>query len=545
MAAIHKDKVKKLRVEHHCQLPTQEEIIVRYIDTGCFIYLRRRIKSWLIVNPYHPYSKAFLKSDAAIAREKSRHLQLYYHMIHPFSKARTTWEFIMLFVQILILIIIPIEITLKRTLWFMAATKLLLDLLCCADICIAFFTGYYNPNTQKIILDRKKVAKHYFFGYFIIEFVSSVPAYVVLPLTTLTKERMELIVRLLSFLKFLRITTLLKYLDDYRDTRDISIYKFKIFKFMLVFLILVLWSTSITCMVAYESEHTWLPNDMEDSVYGCLIFSLLKVCSMFYNVGYSSKPSKNLIDMIFEVVGLQIGVILKLYLLSEAAEILQKYYSSGNKYQQLLKQLNEYVRYKELPVSMKHRIETYFDFRFQKHYYKEAEIINIISPQLRQEIVLHRCRKFVEKVPFFRDLPFSLLVTIVHCLKDQIFLPNDVIVHGGTVGDSMYFISSGTVAIYTNDGKELCHLTDGSYFGEIALILENEKRVANVVATNACELFNLSRADFRKAIQPYPECFLRMKKIAHDRMQKTKAFVAKSSVHTRGEGSEESFARYV
>lgn len=543
--ASHREKVKKLRVDHHCQLPTQEEIIVRYIDTGWFVYMRRRIKSWMMVNPNHPYSKAFLKSDAAIAREKARHLQLHYYMIHPFSKARTTWEFIMMFVLIFVLIIIPIEITLSRTVCFVAAIRLLLDLFCCVDIFIAFFTGYYNPNTQKIILNRRKVAKRYFFGYFIIDLISSVPAYFILSLTTYTTNEIGLTFQLMSCLKFLRITTLVKYLDDYRDTRDISIYKFKFFKLMLVFLILVLWATSITCMMAYKSEHTWLPSDMEDSVYGCLIFSLFKVCSMFYNIGYSSQPSKYLFDMICEIIGLQIGVIIKLYLLAQANQILKKYDSSGNKFQQLIKQLHEYVRYKELPVSMKHRIERYFDFRFQKHFYKETEIISNISPQLRQEIVLHRCRRFVEKVPFFRDLPFSLLVTIVHCLKDQVFLPNDVIVHGGTIGDSMYFISFGTVAIYTNDGKELCHLSDGSCFGEIALILEDEKRVASVVAVNACELFNLSRADFRKAIQPYPECFLRMKKIAQDRMQKTQAFVAKTSMHTRGEESEVSIARYV
>lgn len=68
---------------------------------------------------------------------------------------------------------------------------------------------------------------------------------------------------------------------------------------------------------------------------------------------------------------------------------------------------------------------------------------------------MHSCRKLVENVVFFKNLPLTLLVRIVSCLKQEIFLTNDVIVRAKTVGDSMYFIASGTVAIYTVSGKEV------------------------------------------------------------------------------------------
>lgn len=68
---------------------------------------------------------------------------------------------------------------------------------------------------------------------------------------------------------------------------------------------------------------------------------------------------------------------------------------------------------------------------------------------------MHGCRKLVENVAFFKNLPINLLVRIVLCLKLEIFLVNDVIVRANTPGDSMYFISSGTVAIYTKSGKEV------------------------------------------------------------------------------------------
>lgn len=68
---------------------------------------------------------------------------------------------------------------------------------------------------------------------------------------------------------------------------------------------------------------------------------------------------------------------------------------------------------------------------------------------------MHGCRKLVENVGFFKNLPLSLLVRVVSCLKSEIFLVNDVVVKASTPGDSMYFISTGTVAVYTKTGKEV------------------------------------------------------------------------------------------
>lgn len=88
----------------------------------------------------------------------------------------------------------------------------------------------------------------------------------------------------------------------------------------------------------------------------------------------------------------------------------------------------------------------------------------------------------------------------------------------------MFFISFGTVAVFTNRGKELCHLSDGSYFGEIAVMMENQKRAANVIAVDSCELFELSRQDFFKSIEAYPEYCQRLKALAEQRMRTTGSF---------------------
>lgn len=58
--------------------------------------------------------------------------------------------------------------------------------------------------------------------------------------------------------------------------------------------------------------------------------------------------------------------------------------SVSNKYQHMLQQLQEYIRYKQLPEQIRRRILYYFDFKFEKNYYKETEIMGTLSEHLRQ-----------------------------------------------------------------------------------------------------------------------------------------------------------------
>lgn len=61
----------------------------------------------------------------------------------------------------------------------------------------------------------------------------------------------------------------------------------------------------------------------------------------------------------------------------------------------------------------------------------------------------------VDSVSIFKDMPQHIVVDIVNSLKAEIFLPNDIIVKAGTIGECMYFLASGTVCVVTPTGKEV------------------------------------------------------------------------------------------
>lgn len=190
-------------------------------------------------------------------------------------------------------------------------------------------------------------------------------------------------------------------------------------------------------------------------------------------------------------------------------------------------QLWHFVRHKQLPRDSQRRCVAHYEYKYQQNYLNEREITGNLTTQMRGEIRMQLCRKLVDNVAFFDNLPLPMLVRIVSLLRSEIYLTNDVICRYNQIGDCMYFIAAGTVAVYSRSGKEVCHLESGGYFGEIALVMQHERRVASVVAVETCKLYKLDRGDFVKTIQPDALLWERVKKIAHMRMEGMSIFNAR------------------
>ncbi|KAI4456236.1 i[[h]] channel isoform e [Holotrichia oblita] len=285
-------------------------------------------------------------------------------------------------------------------------------------------------------------------------------------------------------------------------------------------LILLLWLTSFLYVMNMEIREKWMDNiGHREQIVSCLY----RVAYLVFLVGFGEGYSEHNYTLIFEMICWMVGIIMRLFIIAEIVQIVNKYNAASNKYYQRIQRLRDFMSSKGLPSATCTRILQYFDFRFQKTFYKEEEILSTLSTPLQKEIKYETCKRLIENVTIFKDLPTAVVLKLVDCLRPVIVLPNDVIVQAGTVGDNMYFIHNGTVAVYTSAGFEVCHLTDGSNFGEVSLVMKKEKRIATVVAVDSSELYILPRAAFEKVISPYPDLYNRMCKIANDRFMKTMA----------------------
>ena len=97
-------------------------------------------------------------------------------------------------------------------------------------------------------------------------------------------------------------------------------------------------------------------------------------------------------------------------------------------------------------------------------------------------------------------------------------MPQDVVVQHGDRAEAMFFIDSGELAVYSEEGVELTRLGEGSFFGEIALLL-SRPRSATVSAITWCNVKVLSRKTLEEVLSDLPRVREKLKKIAHERFR--------------------------
>jgi voltage-gated potassium channel len=130
----------------------------------------------------------------------------------------------------------------------------------------------------------------------------------------------------------------------------------------------------------------------------------------------------------------------------------------------------------------------------------------------RQEFVVSW--NMVASVPLFSHLEAQRIAEIVALLKPRVAVPGEIIVHKGSPGNCMYFISSGQVQVDTP--KQPVFLQAGDFFGEIALI-EHRTRSASVTTVTSCQLLVLDEADLRELMESDERLAADIKRISEER----------------------------
>jgi len=113
----------------------------------------------------------------------------------------------------------------------------------------------------------------------------------------------------------------------------------------------------------------------------------------------------------------------------------------------------------------------------------------------------------VELLKNFSDNELRLLAKYMHNRK---FSEGEVVFRAGEIGIGFYFIFSGMIELSHEDidveisSEKFLVLEEFSYFGELALLQEGNKRTATALARNKCELVGIFKPDLDNLIVRHP-----------------------------------------
>jgi CRP-like cAMP-binding protein len=108
------------------------------------------------------------------------------------------------------------------------------------------------------------------------------------------------------------------------------------------------------------------------------------------------------------------------------------------------------------------------------------------------------------KTPLFGGLSKHELGELAKATEDLEVEEGRVLTREGDLGREFFVIVEGDVSV-TQDGNEIRRLGPGDFFGEIALIYENARRTATVIALSPLRFFVLTRQSFRSLLEHQPE----------------------------------------
>ncbi|KPI99300.1 Potassium/sodium hyperpolarization-activated cyclic nucleotide-gated channel 2 [Papilio xuthus] len=260
-------------------------------------------------------------------------------------------------------------------------------------------------------------------------------------------------------------------------------------------------TSSLTCLdLFYETRN----------VVVCLVLGSLKILRMLTLYMYV----KNLVTV------LKIGIIV-LHCAFKYIIALFGSESARAKYFMMQQQIETYMNQRKYPSNIKKKIIKFYSLRFQSHFFVESRMMSCVSGQLREDLIMYSGRQLMRDVAFLKHIPRALLLEVGLRLQMVLFIAGDVIMKINTIGDCMFFIDKGTVAIYSESGREVCHLEDGDFFGDIALTMKHKLRTATAVAVTNCELFKLNKEDFDSTIACYPTVYEEIEKVAASRLERT------------------------
>jgi CRP/FNR family transcriptional regulator, cyclic AMP receptor protein len=110
----------------------------------------------------------------------------------------------------------------------------------------------------------------------------------------------------------------------------------------------------------------------------------------------------------------------------------------------------------------------------------------------------------LKAVPFFNGMSKSELAAVAQ-QTDEVDVPaGKVLAREGDFGDEFFLIDAGTAQV-TRGGEPIAELGAGDFFGEMALLLEEDRRNATVTATTPMSLIVMTRASFRALDRADPE----------------------------------------
>lgn len=532
-----------------------------------------RIRCRFLASEYQPFQCGTIQGFLGLFHERMRHFTSFPYMIHPYSDFITYWNFFLGFILAANIIYSPYLIAFNVNMFVrqpILSINLAITTFLLFDVLLNFVTGVRDQYSGKIVFDPRIIVWRYLKGWFLFDLVSRVPIDAILTLR-LTEDQKNV----KTNLEVIRIVALITRTFRYRKVYEIlsrisEILAFRsiVYPWLLKLVILVLYCIHwmacfhwllpdiVNARYPTPKPKSWVTayNLWHKSNFQKYINAYLRSLSNLLTLDGGNFIPREVEEIMCTIIGIFLNLSLFGYFISSFTTIMGQLNASTEKFEHTFEMIHDYLTFKKIPMVLQEKVVTYFERKHRGHMFSDgtislnillsdlcsyqalenvnvitvnqnlvliylfaAAIMSTLSPSLRTELACHNCRTLIEKVPIFQKIPAGIVVNLAQKLEYDVYVPGDVLVTAETQGDAMFFIQNGEVHVLDIFGTKITSLRDGEFFGEMSLIT-NERTRQSVVAKVPCEIYKLSKANFRETVETSPEVFDRIAEVARDKL---------------------------
>ncbi|EQC26504.1 hypothetical protein SDRG_15682 [Saprolegnia diclina VS20] len=463
-------------------------------------------------------------------------------MLDPHSDLKLQWDLLVGALVVYTTAVVPYRVSFSiDASGFFYVFETLMDVVFTLDIMLSFRTGITSPVTGLVYYNKQHIALAYLKGWFLIDFVSTVPIATVATLVdptlnsnALNTARVFRALKLARLLKLARIRNIAHMLAKWEEEMFVnesllSLLKILFFVFFLAHIVACVWFYASTA-----NPHSWAATiGLMDENHGHkqtlqYLVSLYWAIVTMSSVGYGDVVPQTKLEMAIAMFVMVIGVVMFGYVIGNITSLVDNLNASGRMQHERMTLIKEYIIVRSLPKMTAKRLLDHYEYYYRhRSVFDEDAILKNIPSILRHEVVHHVLRKFVARIDFLSEFHEGLVSDMAVAMHPFFVVKNESIFVQHEIAAHVFFLMKGSATLvksYVNQmgETELMQLSPGVHFGEIELYhlrFGRGVRLCTAMAKTYCELTFLSRQVIATIGETWPEVLIHFEKTANRKVR--------------------------
>lgn len=268
----------------------------------------------------------------------------------------------------------------------------------------------------------------------------------------------------------------------------------------------------------------------ENSVVAVYIIALHWAMATALTTGVSGVTALTSVEQIFCVLMMLMSSLLYACIFGQVTTLVESLDQINRRYQSELHRFTEFASIYRLPLSLRGRMYAHVHYNWQiSRGINVDTVIDSLPGAMRRDIQMFLLSSIVANFPIFANTPSNFIGAVVEKFRTELLVANEYVFTADEPGRHLYIIHIGRVEVITPEGVVVGKLSDGAYFGEIA-ILADVRRTSSIRTVCRCHFYKLSKEDFNEVLEGFPELRGRIAAKAMTRLQKTIRVRSKTSL---------------